>query len=194
MAGPAKQFDRDEVLGKALDAFWTKGYEATSMCDLVSSMGINRASLYDTFGNKQALFTQALDWYAAQAQRAVDAILTGPGSPMQRIEKVLTYLSGGMCGKGARGCFISNTAAELGPHDPAIAASVRRVWTAIEQGVQQVLDEAQASGEIGPKVDTRAHARLLNTALAGLALKSKVQVPQEELQEVVQLLMASLRG
>ena len=61
MVGPDKQFDQDEVLNKALEVFWAKGFEATSMQDLVNNMGINRASMYQTYGIKHALFNAALD-------------------------------------------------------------------------------------------------------------------------------------
>ncbi|MFV2061350.1 MAG: TetR/AcrR family transcriptional regulator, partial [Gammaproteobacteria bacterium] len=63
MVGPNKQFDQEETLSIALQVFWNKGYEATSMQDLVSSMGINRASMYQTYGNKYALFMSSLDMY-----------------------------------------------------------------------------------------------------------------------------------
>ena len=82
MVGPPKQFDRDEALGRALEVFWAKGFEATSMQDLVDHMGINRASMYDTFGNKHALFSRAVDWYATQVLGDIARILEAPGSPL----------------------------------------------------------------------------------------------------------------
>ncbi len=72
-----KEFDQDEALQKAMEAFWARGYEATSMQDLVEHMGINRQSLYDTFGDKHSLFLKALDRYHEVETRKLLAFVVG---------------------------------------------------------------------------------------------------------------------
>src|SRR5436189_3978301 len=109
-----KEFNRDEVLHKAMEVFWTRGYERASIQDLVEHMGINRQSIYDTFGDKHTLFLQALDRYREIESRKVFAQLDRPGS----VKKNLRLLFEGAVEKalseeGRRGCFVGNSISEL---------------------------------------------------------------------------------
>ncbi len=193
MAGPPKQFDTDEALRKALETFWSKGYEATSMCDLVSHMGVNRASLYDTFGNKQALFRQTLERYAEDSLRAIAAVLEAPGSPLANIERYLGVLLQTQGPGLPNGCYISNTAVELGPHDRQIAEKIRDFWSRLEALVKAALERALKAGEISPRTDTASLARFCNTFMQGMAVKIKAGVDADELADGIQTVMAVLR-
>src|ERR1043166_3222598 len=109
-----KEFDRDEVLHRAMEVFWTRGYEGASLQDLVKHMGINRQSIYDTFGDKHSLFLQALDRYREIQSRKVFEMLDRPGSVkrnvrllfQQAVDKTLSEEVG-------RGCFVGNAMSEL---------------------------------------------------------------------------------
>lgn len=193
MAGPPKQFDTDVALRKALETFWSKGYEATSMCDLVSHMGVNRASLYDTFGNKQALFRQTLDRYAEDSLNAITAMLEAPGSPLANIERYLGLLLQTQGPGLPNGCYISNTAVELGPHDPQIAEKIRGFWTTLEALLEAALRKALEAGEISPHADTASLARFCNTFMQGMAVKIKAGVDADELADCIQTIMTVLR-
>ena len=83
-----KAFDRDRALTRALELFQAKGYEATSIQDLVLAMGIGRQSLYDTFGDKEALYREALLRYVAEGPRAVLVALESP-LPLRRAREGL---------------------------------------------------------------------------------------------------------
>src|SRR5260370_37968341 len=85
-----KEFDQDQALHKAMEVFWSRGYEAASIQDLVRHMGINRQSIYDTFGDKHALYLQALDRYRAVESRRLIELLERPGS----VKKSLRQLFG----------------------------------------------------------------------------------------------------
>src|SRR2546426_9846332 len=109
-----KEFDRDEALHKAMEVFWSCGYEAASIPDLIKHMGINRQSLYDTFGDKHALYLQALDRYREVEGRKVFELLERPGS----VKKTLRQLFEGvveraLCDGQRRGCFMGNAMSEL---------------------------------------------------------------------------------
>src|SRR5438552_14300152 len=109
-----KEFDREEVLHKAMEVFWSRGYEAASIQDLVRRMGINRQSLYDTFGNKHALYLRALDRYRTVEGRRLIELLERPGS----VKKSLRQLFGevvetALCDREHRGCFMGNATSEL---------------------------------------------------------------------------------
>src|SRR5207237_6339181 len=83
-----KEFDRDEVLHKAMEVFWARGYEGSSIQDLVKHMGINRQSIYDTFGDKHTLFLEALDLYRDIQSRKVFEVLERPGSMKKNLRRL----------------------------------------------------------------------------------------------------------
>jgi TetR/AcrR family transcriptional repressor of nem operon len=120
-----KQFDVDEVLDKAMQAFWSRGYEATSMQDLVDRTGINRASLYSTYRDKHALFLAALRMYDNTLRRKRLAVLEAEYGPREAIRQLFLAFTSKVTAKGAnRGCFLTNTALELAAHDPGAARIV----------------------------------------------------------------------
>jgi TetR/AcrR family transcriptional repressor of nem operon len=194
MAGPAKQFDQQQALVKALEVFWDKGYEATSMQDLVRQMGVNRASMYDTFGNKYELFKQSLDAYCQQSLVNIKQVLQAPGSPMQNILRYFQLLGSSTGVVRHHGCFINNTAVELGPHKPEIADYIRHHWAEVEGLFKSTLDRAVEQGELKPDTDTAALARLFNTLIQGLAVSSKVRVPPESLASIIKTVFALLQA
>src|SRR5256714_15658440 len=105
MARP-KEFDRDEALQKAMEVFWSRGYEAASINDLVKHMGINRQSLYDTFGDKHALYLQALDRYREVEGRKMFELLEQPGSVKKSLRQLFEgTVEKALCDEQRRGCF-----------------------------------------------------------------------------------------
>ncbi len=193
MAGPAKQFDRDSALAKALKVFWSKGFEATSMQDLVEHMGVNRASLYETYGNKQALYAQALDAYVEQRAAYLRQLGRAPGSPLAHLKAFLKAMYDNVADPGERlGCFVSNSAVELGPHDAEVAARVREFWSIMENAVSELLKRARAAGEVGKEVDARAMARLITMTMQGAATMSKAGVSNNYTKGVFNTLLKQI--
>lgn len=109
-----KLFDETQALGQALDLFWEKGYEATSLGDLTKKMGIGKGSFYDTFGSKRKLFDKCLSTYQASSFEVLEGIFSRKGDPLDTI-KALFDLHTNMMLKdtGSRGCFIANSTTEL---------------------------------------------------------------------------------
>src|SRR5262249_37070188 len=111
MAG-IKQFDRDEVVDRAMTTFWTRGYEATSIDDLVAATGIGRGSLYGTFGDKRQLFLIALDRYWDTINQDLTAQLSDP-DPRRALERMFEALIRRLSDpKFPRGCLITNTSVD----------------------------------------------------------------------------------
>jgi len=158
-----KEFDPDAALQSALELFWRRGYEATSMADLVEELGIGRASIYATFGNKHELYLKALERYAE------------PGPALPAVRTVVRRFGGEAATEEARlnGCFITNTASELGPHDESAARCVERSWEYIETLLHSALVRAQAQGELPQDRDPLALARMLLTLMQGLRVIGK---------------------
>ncbi|MEB3283198.1 MAG: TetR/AcrR family transcriptional regulator [Lyngbya sp.] len=188
-----KEFNREEVLAKAMETFWRYGYEGTSVQDLIESMGINRGSLYDTFGDKRSLFLEAIAHYDETVVRCAIARLEAPGASKPAIVDYFQSLVDRMVAdKERRGCFVTNTAVELCPHDPDTAQRVASNLKRIEQAFYTALSRAQEKGEISPENNLQALARYLTCNLQGLRVISKVNPDAQVLQEIVQIVLSVL--
>src|SRR3712207_3633301 len=104
-----KEFDRDEALQRAMEVFWSRGYEAASVGELVKHMGINRQSLYETFGDKHSLYLAALDRYREVEGAKMYGVLEGPGSVKRALRELFEGVIEGALGEGGRrGCLVGN--------------------------------------------------------------------------------------
>ena len=169
-----KQFDSDAVLLKAMRAFWSRGYDATSMRDLVRSMGINRGSLYATFGDKRSLFIQALRRYDADHREAWVAALAAAKGPRDAILAAFEAAIRVAVDGGSRdGCLLVNTALECSPHDAEIAALVADALGEMEGFFRTMIERGRAAGEIPGRVRPAATASALLSLFVGLRVLSR---------------------
>ncbi|MFG3369814.1 TetR/AcrR family transcriptional regulator [Streptomyces sp. NPDC090032] len=170
-----KEFDPDAALQSALELFWRRGYEATSMADLVDRLGIGRASIYATFGNKHELYLKAMDRYTEYADAAILADLSAGGPALPAVRALVRRFAGEATTEERRltGCFVTNTATELAPHDTAAARRVERSWDHIETLLHASLARARAQGELPAGRDPRALARLLLVLMQGMRVAGK---------------------
>ena len=162
-----KEFDRDAALEAAMQMFWSKGYAATSLDDLVAAMKIGRQSIYDTFGNKRELFDAALDRYAARSDQGRVCLVTDP-SPLHAIRTVFETLADEPIAVQRKGCLGIHTLMELGPTDPATAKKTAIGQRRIEQQFFLAIERGKLLGEIPDRKDSRAIARFLVGAYSGL--------------------------
>ena len=171
--GRTKEFDPDTVLRAALDLFWHKGYEATSIQDLVDHLGIGRASIYATFGNKHELYLKALQRY--RESDTVVSRLSQPGSAIAAIRALLhERVEEILADSDHKGCFAINTAAECLPGDDQLTRQVEAAWNTVETAFIGALYRAQAQGELAADRDPRALGGFLITVLEGLYALAKV--------------------
>ncbi|WP_406147692.1 TetR/AcrR family transcriptional regulator [Streptomyces sp. NBC_01012] len=170
-----KEFDPEAALQAALELFWRRGYEATSMADLVEHLGIGRASIYATFGNKHELYLKAVDRYSEGRDPLLLAELSQPGPALPAVRAVVRRFASEATspGGGPIGCLITNTASELAPHDPDAARRVEVSWEHIETLLHSALVRAQAQGELPESRDPRALARMLLVLLQGVRVVGK---------------------
>ena len=164
-----KQFDVDDALDRALETFWARGYESTSMDDLLAEMGINRGSFYDTFKSKHDVMIDSLKRYDREYRRA-DLRASAVGrSPKEAILTLFKAMAEGDRGPhGQHGCFLVNCALELAPKDDQVARIVRCGFRDTEMFFASLLEQAQSSGEINSKLDPQETARTLMCQLLGL--------------------------
>jgi TetR/AcrR family transcriptional regulator, transcriptional repressor for nem operon len=189
-----KEFDPDAALQSALELFWQRGYEATSMADLVEHLGIGRASIYATFGNKHELYLKALDRYAETRDPRLVGALSQPGPALPAVRALVRGFAAEAASPEDRhhGCFITNSAAELAPHDPAVARRVEISWEHVETPLYAALIRAQAQGELPEDRDPRALARMLLVLMQGLRVVGKASQDPARVRDAAEQALALL--
>ncbi|MGV9286258.1 TetR/AcrR family transcriptional regulator [Streptomyces sp. NPDC003719] len=189
-----KEFDPDAALGAALELFWRRGYEATSMSDLVEHLGVGRASIYATFGNKRELYLKALERYEQGLLPELLEELARPGPALPGVRSLVRrYAAEATAEDGrGRGCFVTNTAAELAPHDPVAARRVERNWDRLETVLHAALTRARAQGELPAGRDPLTLARMLLVLLQGLRVVGKASQDPARVRDAAEQALALL--
>ena len=188
-----KEFNRDEVLHRAMEVFWTRGYEGASIQDLVKHMGINRQSMYDTFGDKHSLFLKALDRYREIQSRKVFEVLERPGSMKRNLRQLFEEaVARSLSAEGRRGCFVGNSMSELAGRCKETATRTCNSVASAEKMFQKALQRGKEQGELRRVSDTRAVARFLYSNLQGLLLMAKATRDRKLLNDVVKVTLSVL--
>ncbi|MCI0390017.1 MAG: TetR/AcrR family transcriptional regulator [Acidobacteria bacterium] len=188
-----KEFNRIEALRKAMEVFWSHGYEAASINNLVKRMGINRQSLYDTFGDKRRLYLEALDLYREVEGRKLFELLERPGSVKKMLRRLFqSVVEESLCDQARRGCFIGNAMSELAGRCPETASKACGNMAAVEEALYRTLLRGRKNGEIKNGRDLRAVARFLYSSLQGLQLMAKATRDRKSLEDVVKVTLSVL--
>jgi len=184
-------FNREEVLDKAVQVFWAKGYEATSMQDLVDAMGIQRGSLYGTFGGKQQLFLTALNRYGDVVVKSLLSLLESEPSAKDSINSFFAQLVEHLMTAGPlRSCLVTNSAIERGLTDEATREKIFSLLNAIEKGFYQALLRARENNEISTNIDLTATAYYLTSSMQGLIVMGKICHDRSVLESINQMTLS----
>jgi TetR/AcrR family transcriptional repressor of nem operon len=186
-----KEFDREQALHKAMEVFWTRGYGASSIQDLVRHMSINRQSLYDTFGDKHALYLQALDRYGEVESRKIIELLERPGSVKRNLRQ-LFEIAIEKALSDRRGCFMGNAMSELAGRCKDTAARTCGNMGAAHEAFYRALLRGKREGELKRIRDARAVARFLYSSLQGLVLTGKATQDRKTLKDIVTVTLSVL--
>ncbi|MCR9214150.1 MAG: TetR/AcrR family transcriptional regulator [Proteobacteria bacterium] len=187
-----KCFNREEALEKAIGAFWAKGYEATSVQDLVDCMGINRGSLYDTFGDKHKLFLEALDRYGQGSQLRIET-LRQPGDPREILTKFMyVFMQKQVADPARRGCFMTNSAVELSSRDDECAERIKIFFEDMEDGFRDLIARGQKEGVFKSKRDSASLASFFIGVMQGIRVVGKVTPEEEVLRPMVDVALTVL--
>jgi len=190
----AKEFEPEAAMQSAMELFWQKGYEATSMRDLLGGMGIGRGSFYDTFGDKRTLFLATLDHFEQTRTAWVLEVLEESESPLETIRYVFERSVDNLVGfEPRRGCLLANTAVELAPHDPEVAERISRYVRRTEDAFEKALQRARRAGDVPEHKVPRALARFLVNNLHGLRVMARSGADRETLEDTVGLVLDALR-
>ncbi len=172
-----------------MDAFWAKGYEATSMADLCNCTGLHKGSLYQAFGDKHTLFMDALAHYANAEFDATTAVLSDSNSALENLRAVVSKVCEDAAGE--KGCLMINSMVELAPHDPAVKAALQGFGQQRMQAITEMIANAQALGEISTTREPQRLARQLMMTMAGGAAMVKGLLPPEDFVETMNDLIDS---
>ncbi len=181
--GRPRGFDEEQALEAAMDAFWEKGYEATSFADLCAATGLHKGSLYQAFGDKHTLFLKALQHYADREFRETAAVAFQHESPLRCIRAVVQNVCSHTI--EGRGCLMINSVVELAPHDPAVEKAVQAEGERRLRVLSDLLHKAQQAGEIRAELDPNMLARQLMIGFAGAAALVKGVVSVDEVVAVL---------
>jgi TetR/AcrR family transcriptional repressor of nem operon len=188
-----KAFDPDAALARARDLFWQRGYEATSMADLVEHLGIGRASIYATFGSKHDLYVAALDRYAATLDPDPVDVLSQPGPALPAVRRLVRgFGNASLTDPQHKGCMVVNAAVELMPTDPVVARVVQASWDRLETALISALTRAKAQGELGPDKDPYTLGRFLFVVLQGLRVLGRGDAERARVDDAVAQALAAL--
>jgi TetR/AcrR family transcriptional repressor of nem operon len=188
-----KAFDPNAALDRAVDLFWQRGFEAVSVQDLVDHLGISRSSLYQTFGDKQALYLAALDRYRQQGEGEARLLREAEATPLDAIRRFFqSIVEGAGTDESCRGCLLANAAVERGPSDAETARRATAALEGMQSSFERVLASAQAKGELSPDRDVKALGRYLANAVYGLRATARLSPERAAVQDVVDQTLAAL--
>jgi len=176
-----------------MNVFWSQGYNATALPDLLEATKLSRGSLYAAFGDKHGLFLQALDRYIADALMRMNVELGTADSPMTGLRTFLEgYVARTGGASGRRGCLLVATAMELAGRDPEVDRRIGGFFTTTESKIEAALSRAKAAGELATGCHPASAARLLVCFVEGMRVVGKSAPKRETMQMAVDALVASL--
>lgn len=191
--GRPRTFDPDQVLENAMQLFWSQGYEATSLQDLLLATGLSKSSLYESFGNKQSLFEAAFTRYFDSRSQQMRERLQQAESPLGFIRGCLLSVLEDAQQQTPRGCMLVNVANEFSTGDPAVQPLIELATRRFRQVFEQAFNQAQACGELSTSQSPVALALFMHCAMSGLRTQAKSGIARNELLSVIDLVMTNLR-
>lgn len=191
--GRAKEFDPEVAVADAMRVFWSSGYAETSPQQLADRLLIGKGSLYNAFGSKHGLFVRSLEHYARMSAAELEAAMAREEPIRVRVRDLLTgFIDADLADPERCGCFVANTAVELGARDDEaariVAGSVRRT----EQILTEAFAAARNAGEIAASQDPAALAKLVHSTMTGLRVLARTAERREQLLPVVDAVVRAI--
>ena len=190
MRGRPREFDTDEAIESAMGVFWSSGYHATSLPELLEATNLSRGSLYAAFGDKRGFFLRALDRYIADSLTRLDTELDPRKDALEGLRACLArYVERSSGAGGKRGCLVVATAMELGSRDAEVEQRIRRFFRAMETRLTAALRRAKSEGRLADGIEPTTAARLVMCLLEGMGVVSKTNSDRRASVAVVQTLL-----
>lgn len=194
MSGRPKQFETAQVLQAALHVFWSKGFAATSISDLVKAMGVGRQSLYNEFGDKRSLFVAALKNYDESTREKTSDILFGASSSFDGLQDFFEMVVSSHCTSESKGCFLNSSIAVKDGDDQALSDLMVSIALRMRDSLVEVVRKGVESGEFKQNLDPFTQGTLLFTLLQGLNVVGKCGESRSVLMPGVRGLLQSMKA
>ena len=180
--GRPREFEVDDVVDSLVDLFWSQGYEATSMSDIVEATGLNKSSLYNSFGSKEELFEAAVTRYVEMRQSMLQGVLRDGDAGIEDITMFLEFVEQELAGEfGSRGCLAVNTTTELGGRDDSVITMSAGYRNEIRTSLRAALHRSAAAGEID--VNSISHyAEMMLAFLMSLSVMARGGASSDEIK------------
>ncbi|MES2061126.1 MAG: TetR/AcrR family transcriptional regulator [Bacteroidota bacterium] len=189
-----KEFDEDELLEKAVNLFWKKGYHATSAQDLVDGLGINRSSLYNTYTDKRTLFTKSLKMYQQQRTGLMISTLQQSQHIGETIKQIFNHIiDEDMADSMKKGCFMVNTAVELSGQDQEINDIVTANNQSVENALTAAIEKGRQSGQVLNPEPSRAIAQFVFATISALRVTARSGAGRQVMQNIANVALYSLK-
>ena len=178
-----KQYDRTELLDRAVELFRAQGFNGTSTAELVAELGVNRKSMYAEFGSKQGLFEAALERYQHEHLSAVLAPIEAPDAAAGAIRQAFDGYAAASDGWAlGRGCLMCNTAVERAALDPGSRRYVTAYLDRLTRAFRHALGNAARDGEIASDVDLDELSSFFMVSLIGVAACLRAEASPEQVR------------
>ncbi len=176
MKGRPREFDMNEVLDAMMNVFWEKGYEGTSLADILDATGLQKGSLYKAFENKQEMFQKALERYIANNHADKKEIIEKADSPLSGIEAMLKKVVAEACSKenDHRGCLAVRSMMDRTSHDEGVVDILDACVSSAEKGLTELIEAGQAIGEIRNDLSAKMLAEALYCLTSGMLATSRI--------------------
>jgi TetR/AcrR family transcriptional regulator, transcriptional repressor for nem operon len=188
-----KEFDRETALREAIQVFCDGGFEGTSTDDFLRGMGISRQSMYDTFGDKRALYLEALRHYITERVANQIRILSAAASALKGLEATLNAAAIAGTKEGSSGCMGLGAISEFGRSDHEIASLIDTAERTLQSALLHRIDEGKSRGEISADVDTRAATDFLRATFSAIKLAARGGASPQSLRNIARMAIRSLK-
>ena len=189
----SKQFDERQALVSAMLVFWEKGYEGTSISDLEQAMSLKRTSIYNTFGNKSAIFERVMSCYKESVMSALFAELDAAPNIKEGIRRLLNgALDIQFDEDNPGGCLVVLSLMESGQHDEQSLASMQQTIQELKNALQARINKAKKSGELSRDLDAGSTATTIATTMAGMMVMGKANFTRASLKKTVNQVVSLL--
>lgn len=191
--GRPLEFDPHLALQKAMEVFWCRGYEATSLQDLLAAMNISKSSFYQAFGSKHELFERCLQAFRERQVGRMTAALERSSSGKEFLRSMLLSAAReATVNEQPKGCLIMNTATEFSGRDAVIAGLVDEGTRQFSGVFQKAIERAQADGEIAAEKNAEVLARYVVSTISGLKTMAKAGMPATAIEDVAEVALSAL--
>ena len=184
-------FNREDVLNKMIAVFHNKGYNATSMQDLVDASQLNRSSLYNSFGNKLAIFLECLKTYQQKATRQTSSVLLKSNNALEAIKAIFKLETSDK--KERNGCMITNCTSEMANQDVSVYSFLKSNKNNMITFLEDIIAQGQDEGIINTRQSSQAYALFVFSALQGYRSTGILLKDEQQLDSIIEIVLDSLK-